>query len=330
MGLFHAYLPVLAFAALFRDTQALQNTDYEVVRKDVTTLLHQADRDAADFPEEARAQALFAACAFTDEALLTSAWAHRGRWARETLQRTLCGTVNAGKEFFDHCADLMRARDRLTGTNSDEHTQVLASDPAGLDQADRHDLLDEPIELTAPIATPGRSPAQAHTSSRRSFLPRRSARIVPLPAGTSPDLAHGKLAGAEADTETDTAAVPSRPLWQEEALALYGAALSLGFSGQYYDPAAGARLTAIALESLEKAQRGRISFSELSDNARRLTPEAYYMPEAARPHRGLHLTLLAPLVLIPALATLLLYHTYNHTISLFVAEWVQEFGAGSF
>lgn len=323
MGLFHAYLPVLAFAALFRDTQALQNTDYEVVRKDVTTLLHQADRDAADFSEEARAQALFAVCAFADEALLTSAWVHRGRWARETLQRTLCGTVNAGKEFFDHCAELLHAMDRLTGTSAGMQPSSVPGKTA------EKTLLDEPIELTQPIASPAGPADAARThelanTARRPFLSLRPARPVSLPAGTSLDLAPRHVA----DTEADTA----HPLllWQEEALALYGAALSMGFCGQYYDPAARSRLAAIALESLEKAQRGRIAFSELSDNARRLTPEAYYMPEAAKPHRGLHLTLLAPLVLIPALATLLLYHTYNHTISLFVAEWVQEFGAGSF
>lgn len=323
MGLFHAYLPPIAFGALFRDSEQLAQTPYETVRSDMDRLLAQAEADAADIPEEGRREALFAVCAFVDEALLTSAWQDRGRWARETLQRTRFGTVNAGTEFYDHCRALLRA---TSAPGLSLASPVAAGQDAGTPPG--ADSLLPPADAGSPpppssASRPGGekrfsdyllSRNREHGKNRFSLLRRNVRAGAPLPPGTSLDL-------VSSSAEQRAPAAPTAA-WREEALCLYGACLSMGFTGQYYDSTEREKLYSLALAALERAVGGRVS-----PHQRRITPEVYCMPET-EPVRPAPRIMRLLLVLLPALLTILLYAAYDHTLSAYVAEWLAGLASG--
>lgn len=299
MGLFRNYLPLLAFAALFRDRPELAGTPYETVRGDVRRLLAEAETASADAPVAARNEALFAVCAFVDEALLTTSWQGRAAWARETLQRTLCGTVNAGTEFYEHCRALLA----------------------------RHD--GAPLRMAASVGRPespgGGTPETRRYESFSAYLRRRATRdrrnagedTPPASAPSNP-----KDAAFRAASTADAAA----PLLRdggtdEELLRLYGACLSMGFTGQYYDQAERDKLYVVAARSLERAAGGRVAPDE-----RLITPEAYYMPASSRPRQTAFWRRALLFGALPGTLTLLLYMAYAHMLSAFVAQWLTALG----
>lgn len=84
----------------------LADTPYATARADMDRLLRQGmDRAGRRDPAQAE-QALFAVCAFADEAVLASRWPGRTEWMRDKLQQAHFHTVNAGEEFYQRLAGL--------------------------------------------------------------------------------------------------------------------------------------------------------------------------------------------------------------------------------
>ncbi|MDO5536720.1 MAG: DotU family type IV/VI secretion system protein [Desulfovibrionaceae bacterium] len=317
MKLFQAYMPPVVFAALFRDTPSLADRPFETVRGDVERLLLEAEAQCADIPAEGRREALFAVCAFVDEALLTSSWQSRGRWARETLQRTRFGTVNAGIEFYDYVRALLGAESgpaAFAGAAPDfaaGETGGAAGIPAS----------SAAVDLTLMLKEPARGAGAADIGSAGRGT---DARTKPsgLPLGTSLDLAGhaGGRAGSAAAArgrKDGQSGKGCQDSWQEDALGLYGACMSMGFKGRYYDASEREALFTLALSSLEKAAGSRVYPGQ-----RQFTPESYYMPERDVVRRGTPWAVRLPLLLVPAAVTLLIYAAYDHVFSTYVNHWL--------
>lgn len=106
MALIDDFLPAMAFAALLASETNLAETSCEVARKDMDRLLDQAlARTRPKNPAQAD-NALFAVCAFADEAILASSWPGRFEWMRRKLQQERFNTANAGEEFYERLASL--------------------------------------------------------------------------------------------------------------------------------------------------------------------------------------------------------------------------------
>ncbi|MBI5896568.1 MAG: DotU family type IV/VI secretion system protein [Desulfobacterales bacterium] len=109
MALIDHFMPPMAFAAMLASEENLATTSFETARADMDRLLDQAVAKARlEKPGQAD-DALFAVCAFADEAILDSTWPGREAWMRRKLQETRFQTANAGLEFYERlellCAD---------------------------------------------------------------------------------------------------------------------------------------------------------------------------------------------------------------------------------
>lgn len=315
MQLFDAYMPLITFAALFRDTPELADVPHDTVRADVNRLLDQAEAACADVPAEGRREALFAVCAFVDEALLISTWNGRGVWARQTLQRTRLGTVNAGVEFYEHVRALictLDGPDILSGPVTDTLSTPAADTAAAAVELTHLLALGKVQAQTAP------APARpAHASDKAPAVPPPSSlrHKGVLPLTTMPGLLN-QNAPARAPVQT------AQP-WREDALALYGACMSMGFLGRYYAPDERDQLWQTARISLERALGTSVAAGE-----RRITPESYYMREAGGPRQGLPWRWRLPLILTPLVLTLVLFAVYDHTLAIYVSQWLAAFTGG--
>ncbi|MDR1310359.1 MAG: DotU family type IV/VI secretion system protein [Burkholderiaceae bacterium] len=118
MHVFKAYLPLVAFAALFRDDSSLHQTDFAVVRADAESLLEGAHSATSAYRENQSAlldDAALAACAFVDEALLSVDWAGRAQWEAHPLQWVHFSENNAGEVFYRRLQDIIAWHVPVTG-----------------------------------------------------------------------------------------------------------------------------------------------------------------------------------------------------------------------
>lgn len=308
MKLFQAYLPLLVFAGIFHDSAAsdkeLAGKSFDVVRKDIAALLQQASKACADIPERDQQEALFAACAFVDEALLTSQWQEKALWQRATLQQTYFSTVNAGIEFYDHLRTLLNLKQE--------------------DQDDAAD--DEVIELGDPLPEYSLQPEKASVASRlkqmlgiRSRKPAGSTGGSRLQSSSAPWTT--ALLEDSSISQTDVSQNEDGSPWKEDILAVYGACLLMGFKGRYYDSAKKEALLAMTRASLEKAVGSRVAPGQ-----RLFSPESYYMPEAAGPKRYMPMYARVILAVVPLFLTIALFMAYSHTLSAFASHWIQALG----
>ncbi|MBI5520499.1 MAG: DotU family type IV/VI secretion system protein [Desulfovibrio sp.] len=106
MALVDRFLPAAAFAALLAREEEMREVAFATARADMDRLLAEAVADTHTYRPEDVDSALFAVCAFADEAVLASDWPGRGEWLRRSLQRERFGTVNAGEEFYVRLAEL--------------------------------------------------------------------------------------------------------------------------------------------------------------------------------------------------------------------------------
>ena len=106
MALVDRFLPAAAFAALLAREPEMREADFATARADMDRLLAEAVADTHTYRPEDVDSALFAVCAFADEAVLASDWPGRNEWLRRSLQRERFGTVNAGEEFYVRLAEL--------------------------------------------------------------------------------------------------------------------------------------------------------------------------------------------------------------------------------
>lgn len=103
MHLTDCFMELVAYVAYFKKTVNTKQPPFEQVKADITRLLTQSENclNKGLFPQDDFDQARFAICAWVDEAMLGSAWAHKGQWQRELLQRIYYNTAEAGEEFFE-------------------------------------------------------------------------------------------------------------------------------------------------------------------------------------------------------------------------------------
>lgn len=106
MALVDRFLPAAAFAALLAREPQMHEVSFETARSDMDRLLDQAVEDSQEQRPEEVEDALFAVCAFADEAVLSSDWPGRGEWLKQSLQRLRFDTANAGEEFYLRLAAL--------------------------------------------------------------------------------------------------------------------------------------------------------------------------------------------------------------------------------
>lgn len=130
MALIDHFLPPLAFAAMLASEKNLADTPFETARADMDQLLDQAAAAAGDQEPQPVADALFAVCAFADEAVLGSAWPGRDQWMRHKLQEVRFNTANAGLAFYERMDRLCRedAAAAVTTAESDAAAPDLIPD----------------------------------------------------------------------------------------------------------------------------------------------------------------------------------------------------------
>lgn len=108
MHLADCFTPLIAYVAYFRSGAAERQTSFEQIRADVTRLLGESEESARrnGFPLDEYDLGRFMVCAWVDEEILASGWAHSGLWQREQLQRIYYNTFNAGVEVFEKLNNL--------------------------------------------------------------------------------------------------------------------------------------------------------------------------------------------------------------------------------
>ncbi len=154
MALVDRFLPAAAFAALLGSEPQMHDVPFATARADMDRLLDQAVKGSRDHRPEEVEDALFAVCAFADEAVLASQWPGRGEWLKQSLQRLHFGTANAGEEFYTRLAALCDQASEAHGPG------VGLSGAGGLlgdttDDAGRRSNLREVLEVYAACLTLG-------------------------------------------------------------------------------------------------------------------------------------------------------------------------------
>ncbi len=302
MKLYQACLPLLVFAGVFKDTPETATTPYDDVRSDVDHLLQQMRKQCADIPEKDYKEALFAVCAFVDEALLTSSWTEKARWQASTLQRTFFGTVNAGVEFYDHLRSLLAKSGPAAGQGGVvELTEILPESSFRRQEAGLASRIREGI---------------ADLCRKGTQLVRRGKRKK---ADTAEKPWTTAIFSAQDAKVQDNGKTDSEP-WKEDILTVYGACMAMGFRGQYFAKEQDT-LYAMTRESLEKGIGSR-----LAPGQKYFSPESYYMPESQGPRRHMPIAVRFVLAAIPIAITLALYMSYSHALSAFTSHWIRALG----
>lgn len=157
MALVDRFLPAAAFAAILAREPEMREVSYATARADMDRLLAEATADTHDYRPEDVENALFAVCAFADEAVLASDWPGKGEWLKHSLQRERFGTVNAGEEFYVRLAALCdQAAEQRMGESAGLGTGqgALAKAGALFENPDAADLR-EVLEVYASCLTLG-------------------------------------------------------------------------------------------------------------------------------------------------------------------------------
>jgi type VI secretion system protein ImpK len=148
VALIDDFLPALTFAALLGGDDTLATTPYSTAREDMDRLLDQAMAKAQHAGNRYAEEALFAVCAFADEAILTSGWSGRAHWLCHPLQQARFDQLIAGTEFFAH---LERLNARLG---------PLTPPPAPVDQSDWETLERSMVSATSTPPAPSAPSAE--------------------------------------------------------------------------------------------------------------------------------------------------------------------------
>lgn len=104
MRLRDCFAELIAYVAYFLKSKNKDDLVFAQVQADVQRLLSETEsmmRGGGIDPEEYN-EARFAVCAWVDEALLSSTWAGKTEWQKDSLQRRYFQTTDAGEEFFEH------------------------------------------------------------------------------------------------------------------------------------------------------------------------------------------------------------------------------------
>jgi type VI secretion system protein ImpK len=294
VSLFDAYMPVLAFAALFRDDPLLRQTPCALVRADVETLLTAADNASSAYRVRQPAltdDARFAVCVFVDEAMLTAAWEGGGQWAGQTLQWQNFAESNGGEVFYQRLQKL-------------------------LDSTPSSSAAPQPPQLR-PLREKRKSNSSRFGAGRKKgrglhIWLSDSWRILKkekpaLPAST-----------AFLNAEEDGGLGLNADDIKNDVLGLFAACLSLGFSGKYYGDEQREQLHRLILSCL----KGNTAL-RAADAEQLIMPEAYYMPAKATRKTLYSWARFIIWASIPTLAALILYMLYQSILNVHWDNWLQ-------
>lgn len=217
MSLVDNFLPALAFAALLAREQQMRDVSYATAREDMDRLLDGAVSALREHKPGEVQDALFAVCAFADEAVLASEWSGRGEWMKRPLQRVRFATANAGEEFYARLAGLC---DKASGVipagdefSYDDGMGGLMGDAGG------RSCLREVLEVYAACLTLGFTGRYYDEKGRETLAGITRASLKRLLAG-SPAL--GEHVFPEAYAERPEAPPPSKVRPALSLLALFG------------------------------------------------------------------------------------------------------------
>jgi len=150
VALVDRFLPAAAFAALLAREPQMHDVSFETARGDMDRLLDRAVAGSREYRPEEVQDALFAVCAFADEAVLSSQWPGRGEWLKHSLQRLRFGTANAGEEFYARLAALCDKASEGVGAEAG-----LSGQSGFFDESGRPSSLREVLEIYAACLTLG-------------------------------------------------------------------------------------------------------------------------------------------------------------------------------
>jgi type VI secretion system protein ImpK len=104
----------MAFTLHFLERAERDQPPYEEVEAHYRELIHKAKERSEDeeFRPAELESALFAVCAWIDEALLMSQWKEKEQWRASPMQVTYFDTWNGGEEFFSRLAALDEREDQ--------------------------------------------------------------------------------------------------------------------------------------------------------------------------------------------------------------------------
>lgn len=103
MRLTDCFMELMAYVINFRKIAASAPPSYEQLKGDIDRLLSRSEelvKKTVCTPEDWD-QARYAVCAWVDESILSSAWAHRGQWPRDLLQKRFYNSAEGGEKFFE-------------------------------------------------------------------------------------------------------------------------------------------------------------------------------------------------------------------------------------
>ena len=103
MRLRDCFVEVIAYVGYFLKNRTPDSVSFLQVQADINRLLSESEKmmKQGEIASDDYNDALFAICAWVDEALLSSNWQGRTDWQRESLQRRYFQTADAGEEFFE-------------------------------------------------------------------------------------------------------------------------------------------------------------------------------------------------------------------------------------
>ncbi len=103
MRIIDHYAKVFAYTVYVLRNRSKPELDGESVRAAIDVLLEQAKDgcDRAGVSPENINHATFAVISWIDESLINSSWAGSRAWQRNSLQRSMFHTSNAGREFYE-------------------------------------------------------------------------------------------------------------------------------------------------------------------------------------------------------------------------------------
>lgn len=108
MRLVDCFVDTFVYLREFARQIETEAPEYDDVRAAVTELFEQSKSVALEngYHDEVYESAKYAVVAYADEVISCSAWTHRSRWQKDSLQRLYFDATNLGASFYDKLNDL--------------------------------------------------------------------------------------------------------------------------------------------------------------------------------------------------------------------------------
>jgi len=117
MQLIDCYTELLAYTGLFLGNLGHKQPEFQTVSNNYKLLVSRSQQfgETAQFSVKLWRDGFFAICAWIDESILCSSWAHTATWRKEQLQKQYFKTTTAGKDFFERLGLLPKEETEVRG-----------------------------------------------------------------------------------------------------------------------------------------------------------------------------------------------------------------------